>query len=259
MLDGNTTQDRPSGTDYMMFRGPAAYVPRTPWRPLPAVGGVVAIALFAVIVVVAVFLGIKFFGPDLDELHLGLVLNPIMQAALVAGTMWAARSYNGKPGEILALQRPAQGFKAYAVSFLVLIALVAAMGFVIQSIDPASNKEKLKPFMEMFKSSGWWMALLMVGVGAPLSEELVFRGFLFPALAKTRLGLWGAALATSAPWALVHLAYSPLGMLQVFVIGLIFSWMLIRTGSLRVTMLCHALYNSALGLALMADGKGWMG
>ena len=82
----------------------------------------------------------------------------------------------------------------------------------------------------------------------------MFRGFLFPAIAKTKVGNVGAAILTSLPWALIHI-YSPLGMLQVFVIGLLFSWILVRTGSLRVTIFCHALYNTVLGL-LMIAGRG---
>ena len=36
----------------------------------------------------------------------------------------------------------------------------------------------------------------------------------------------------------------------MFLIGLFFSWLLWRTGSLRVAIFCHALYNSLIVLVL---------
>lgn len=258
MLDQVPPVDEPKGAKFMMFRGPAAYVARTPWPLWPAVGGAVGVMALTVAAVTLVALALMFLHPGLDRMWTGLLATPFQQLAMIAATVWLATLYDGRPTEVLALQRPAQGLKAYVVSFLVLIACVAALGAVIKAFDPGSTKENLKVFAEMFKSDGWWIALLMVGVGAPLSEELLFRGFLFPALAKTRLGLTGAAILTAAPFALAHIGYSFIGMVQVFVIGLVFSWMLIRTGSLRVTMACHALYNTLLGLALMGDAAGWM-
>jgi membrane protease YdiL (CAAX protease family) len=38
--------------------------------------------------------------------------------------------------------------------------------------------------------------------------------------------------------------YSVLGIARIFAVGLLFSWLLWRTGSLRVTIFCHALNNS---------------
>ena len=51
----------------------------------------------------------------------------------------------------------------------------------------------LRPFVQLVRRAGLALALLVVGIGAPLSEELLFRGFLLSALARTRLGFWGAA------------------------------------------------------------------
>ena len=47
----------------------------------------------------------------------------------------------------------------------------------------------LRPFVQLFATSDWLLALLVIGVGAPLSEELLFRGFLLSALAQLAAGL----------------------------------------------------------------------
>jgi len=104
----------------------------------------------------------------------------------------------------------------------------------------------LRPFVGFMTGSDWLLALLVVGIGAPLSEELLFRGFLLSALAKTRLGFAGAALISTTLWTALHAGYSLVGIVEVFTIGLFFSWMLWRTGSLRVPIFCHALYNSLI-------------
>jgi membrane protease YdiL (CAAX protease family) len=89
-----------------------------------------------------------------------------------------------------------------------------------------------------------------VGIGAPLSEELLFRGFLQAALARSRLGFAGGAVIASLLWTALHAGYSIPGIIEVFVIGLFFSWLLWRTGSLLVPIVCHALYNSLIVFVL---------
>ena len=104
----------------------------------------------------------------------------------------------------------------------------------------------LRPFVNVAIGPDWALAFLVVGIGAPLAEELLFRGFLLSALARTRVGFAGAAVASTSLWTALHAGYSLLGIVEVFTIGLFFSWMLWRTGSLRVPIFCHALYNSLI-------------
>ena len=70
------------------------------------------------------------------------------------------------------------------------------------------------------------------------------------ALARSRLGFAGGAVVTTSLWTALHAGYSIAGILEVFTIGLFFSWLLWRTGSLRVPLFCHALYNSLIVLVL---------
>jgi len=107
----------------------------------------------------------------------------------------------------------------------------------------------LRPFVHLFGEQ-WVLALLVVGVGAPLSEELLFRGFLLSALARSRVGFVGGALVTSGLWTALHAGYSLAGIVEVFTIGLFLSWLLWRTGSLRVPIFCHGLYNALIVLVL---------
>jgi membrane protease YdiL (CAAX protease family) len=74
---------------------------------------------------------------------------------------------------------------------------------------------------------------------------------MFSGLAKSRLGFLGTAILTTVLWTALHAGYSAFGMLEVLGIGFYFSWLLIRTGSLWVTILCHAIYNSVVAACLL--------
>ncbi len=233
---------------------PFAYVPNTPWPPwtalLWAAGAI--LASFSVAALAAVTIASQG-GSQSTAI---VVATLCQQIVLIIAALWMAGLKGGARRDVLALVPAKGGVVAYLMALLTLIAFVMAMSITIHAIDPTLIKNDLKPFAEILKSPVWWAMFPMVGIGAPLAEELLFRGFLFPALAKTRIGLTGAALVTSAGWAAVH-SYSLVGMSQVFVIGLVFSWMLVRTGSLKVPIVVHAIYNTVLTALMVAEvGKG---
>lgn len=86
-----------------------------------------------------------------------------------------------------------------------------------------------------------WSAAL-----GPALEELIFRGFLFRALAK-HWGFGPGLLVSSLLFALGH-AYAWDGMLSVFLSGVVFGWLYFRTGSLVLVWLVHALNNLLLSI-----------
>lgn len=157
-----------------------------------------------------------------------------------------------RPGPVAAyaLAPPAAGWRAYAAG----VGLIAAFQAIATSLEftfvPNDMIRDLKPFLDLARSPWWVLGLLVIGIGAPLSEELLFRGLLLPALAKSRLGFAGAAIVSSTLWTSLHANYSLTGLAEVFIAGLLFSWLLWRTGSLRVTILCHGIYNALIILGL---------
>jgi uncharacterized protein len=170
------------------------------------------------------------------------------QAVMVILTVLMMRRRRGDPLQALSLNRPAGGVAVYAGYFAVMIAVIVAYNallIVAWGHDPLTD---LKAFSPMIKSPWWPLALLAIGLGAPLSEEVLFRGYLLPGLARSRIRFWGAAIVTSGLWTLLHAGYSAAGIAEVFMIGLLFSVMLQRTGSLRVPLVCHAVYNTTLAL-----------
>lgn len=94
-----------------------------------------------------------------------------------------------------------------------------------------------------------WLIAAALAIGAPLSEELLFRGYLQSRLAS--LGVVPASLISSAAWALSHVRLSMLSIVAIFAIGLLLAWILRRTGSLWTCIAAHALINVETAIAVL--------
>lgn len=101
-------------------------------------------------------------------------------------------------------------------------------------------------------------AIFAVSFG-PFMEELYFRGFLYPALAR-RLGLVAAIAITSVAFGLIHgaqLAFSPGLVLVVFLVGLVLTIVRAKLRSVGSSFVVHVSYNSTLVvIGLIASRHG---
>ena len=101
------------------------------------------------------------------------------------------------------------------------------------------------------RASGGAMVLLvvMVCVGAPIIEELVYRGLLQGSF-SARFNHLPALLAASTIFALIH--FRPVEYPGLFVIGLVCGSCALSTGRLGMAMACHIGFN-VTGLLLALD------
>jgi len=251
-----------SALSLLLARAPA-YRPVSGWSPLAA--AIAVLAMFA-IAALAGLLVTMLVSPESDGLappsprgvgpHATgdalpvLIWLIVLQGVLIALTILAAGWRGGTRRETLALAPPAGGVATYGVAMALLIVIFGLYTGLVLMLKPETMMEDVRPFTEMVRSDVWWLALIAIGIGAPLSEELIFRGFLFSALAGSRLGVSGATVITTAAWTSLHAGYSIYGLAEVFAVGLFFSWLLWKTGSLRVPIFCHAAYNTSIILAL---------
>lgn len=248
----------PAGSGGHLFRGPPAYQPHTPWPAggaLLATVAIVAISIFVARLLAALGgLGDAAIGqPDparTDFSVAGLWAVAAFQAVAIALTLLASALLGGRLGEVLALKAAPAGWRTYAGGVLAMAGLQLVLAGVQHSLLKHDMLSDLRPFVGLINGPDWALTAAVLGLGAPLSEELLFRGFLLGALAQSRVGFWGAALISTLIWTALHAGYTLVGLAEVFLIGLFLSWLLWRTGSLRVTIFCHALYNSLIALVL---------
>lgn len=228
------------------------YQARTGWPAVAAVAAAIVLFLTSTMAgAVGQLVYMRLAGATAGEAP-GATLTFLgtMQLVLVLLVLLASRAFRSRARDVLALVPSATGWRGYVYGLLGLLGLVGAMDVVMLLLKPEPIMGDMKPFVGMIRSDLWWLTLLVVGIGAPLSEELLFRGFLQSALAQTRLGFLGATLVTTSTWTALHANYSILGIIQVGVIGIYLSWLLWRTGSLKVTMFCHGAYNAVMTLLI---------
>jgi CAAX protease family protein len=137
-----------------------------------------------------------------------------------------------------------------------LVALGAAM-ISLQSLERFFHLPQHIP-MEDFLSTP--LAAILTGIFAvslgPLMEELFFRGFLYPVLAR-RSGTFMAIVITSVAFGLIHgaqLAFAWGLVLIIFIVGLVLTTVRAKTGSVAASFVVHVAYNSTLVIMAAIHG-----
>lgn len=133
---------------------------------------------------------------------------------------------------------------------------------------------KETPFDQFFaRPSDAYLTVAFAVTFGPLMEELFFRGFLYPVVARRLGAVWGILL-TALPFGLIHMAqygYAWGAVLIIFLVGVVLTTVRALTKSVASSFLAHVGYNGALMViaALATDGfrhmekagvlLGWLG
>jgi membrane protease YdiL (CAAX protease family) len=131
--------------------------------------------------------------------------------------------------------------------------------FVAVASFNMKNTENL-PIQEIFKNrTGAILLMSMAVLIAPLVEETVFRGYLYPLFAKS-LGVLPGILITGVLFGLMH--GSQLGwtwglVLLLTFVGVIFTFARARTGTVLASFLLHLGYNSMIAVTSIIATRGF--
>ena len=132
-----------------------------------------------------------------------------------------------------------------ATQVLVLPGLYFLIGLVFDT------SELSKPAEETIgRGSGLGLVavLLVVGIGAPIAEELFFRG-LFQRAAQSRFGAWQGWLLVAAVFGASH--FQVLQFPGLFVAGLLFGGLAWRSGRLGPAIFAHIGFNTVAAVLLI--------
>jgi len=228
---------------------------RTPWgyADMAKAVGVVVVGTILAALPVAVIAAIIARGSDIDEgdaeLAVALGANLLLEVLLlVAVAMFSVRKYNVS-WAMVGLRLPERGSWWLPLALLggalmvisVYFAVLAAMG-----VEPNGNIPD-----EAFDSVPLIILVGILSIGlAPAMEETFFRGFLFGGL-RGRWGVFFAALSTGFLFAVAHV--DPLVFIPFTIVGMIFAWGYVYSGSLLASMIAHLLFNS-ISFALAVSG-----
>jgi uncharacterized protein len=119
---------------------------------------------------------------------------------------------------------------------------------------------KKLPVDEFFKTARDAYILSIFGIFfAPIFEELFFRGFLYPVIAR-RLGMGASIFITSVLFAGIHgsqLKYSWAPVLMIFIVGLTLTTVRALKKSVAATILMHMAYNGTIFVAAFIATDGF--
>ncbi len=189
--------------------------------------------------------------PELWWIPLGLAI-----AGLILAVRWPA--LRGVPRSI---RRGATGWHlgqgfwrevgAGIVGWIMLCPILLGGMILTAWLSKFFNQEVSHPAVDWLMGDSFAKVLtfLLLAVWAPLTEEFMFRGRLYPGL-TTRLPWWLAALVSSLIFAIIH----PQGLVGVPVLTMLaftFAWLRRERGSLVAPITAHALNNSLVGLAVV--------
>jgi uncharacterized protein len=144
------------------------------------------------------------------------------------------------------------------------VAVCVLAGFVLslllQLVAHFLPIPKELPIDSFFRTptEAWALGILSITL-APLMEELFFRGFLYPVLARS-LGLPSAVFLTALGFALLHgaqLMFSWGPVLVIFLVGLVLTMVRAKTNSVAAGVLIHMAYNGTITVAMFAATDGF--
>jgi len=125
-----------------------------------------------------------------------------------------------------------------------------ALGFLMQVLGWqdwvnghfGAKEQKMVQLMKETPDVGILIAIAFGAVViAPVAEEVIFRGYLYP-VAKRYSDGWFAALFTGVLFGVIH--FNVMGLPLLAVMGVVLVVLYERTGSLWVSIACHGLFNA---------------
>jgi hypothetical protein len=143
-------------------------------------------------------------------------------------------------------------------------ALLVVGGFVLSMMVQFSSglfrPKGALPIETFFQDRGSALLLMLVSVLiAPVLEETIFRGFIYPVIARS-LGIAASVVITGIIFGLLHAAQLWGGWLQIallVIVGIIFTYVRAVTKTVIASYVLHLSYNSYLFLIFMISSN-WL-
>ena len=128
--------------------------------------------------------------------------------------------------------------------FVLFWCVLASLGLLVpstwlQELMPALPNVAEEAF-DLIMKDRW--GYFIVGLMAPLGEEMVFRGAVLKSLLQWKPNPWIGIVISAALFALVHM--NPAQMPHAFLVGLLLGWMYYRTDSIIPGVVYHWVNNT---------------
>lgn len=127
----------------------------------------------------------------------------------------------------------------------IMVAAFFGMNYIVSqtSIEEPDFMKFMRDILKTDSVAGLVLMLMALVVAAPLFEELLFRGFMYTGMIRSRAGIIGAIIIPSIMWALVHVQYEWLWISMIFFMGILFTLARHMSGSIYTVIGMHAVNN----------------
>jgi len=205
----------------------------------------IMIVFFIVPVIIAV-LGFKEIHP---------LIMVLMPSAIIIPGLCMIMYFVGRPGRLLRKFKMIDLHRNH-ISFGFIGAIVALIGIanimyiylgILKKIGVKLEKPVVEEILKNSEPNSLWIIIFAVIVLAPISEEIIFRRFIFGFLAP-RCGLIIAMVITAALFAAIHMSLYSLPAL--FLLGIAFQLIYLKFGSIYPAIIMHA-FNNAIAVTLI--------
>lgn len=208
----------------------------------------------------AIFAAMSVSNTSVDEEKMAIGPNVLIGSIIFHGTLTmitlAVMVFRIGPVEWLGLR-----WKSWPWVFLIAPATVVGMWVVFGALQALGYMEWMESLgveavqdsVKLLQTTKDPLVLILMAVAAvlvaPISEELVFRGYLYPA-AKRFAGTWMAAICTGLVFAAAH--GSLVALLPLFIFGVVLALLYEKTGSIWAPVAVHFCFNGAtVGIQLL--------
>jgi membrane protease YdiL (CAAX protease family) len=188
--------------------------------------------------------GVVMRRAHLDPDQTLVIGSAVMHLGILLGLALFFRVYANRtepPGKGSLKTDISSGFVLFLIVTPVVGLTGLAWGYLLDLLGLPDDKQDLVTLLE--NSHSVVLMAILVGVATllvPVTEELIFRAGIFR-FSRTRMPRWAAILMTSVLFGALHLSWA--SFLPLTVLGIVFCLAYERTGSIRTTIIAHALFN----------------
>ncbi|MFZ4519004.1 MAG: CPBP family intramembrane glutamic endopeptidase [Microthrixaceae bacterium] len=199
------------------------------------------------IVATAVALGVGGWSADGIPLWAGAVLQIPLWAGWIVAVVLAGRKGDGVGRDFGVAARWTDVPLGLGLGVAMQVVVVPLVYFPLLRLLDLSTDDLSAPARELSDKAqgtwGWILLALIVVIGAPLAEELFYRGLLLQSLRKRGMSDTVACLVSGAVFGAVH--FQLLQFLGLFLLGTLLAALVVRTGRLGPAVVTHAAFNAA--------------
>jgi membrane protease YdiL (CAAX protease family) len=202
----------------------------------------------------AVIVSLAGYEPDADlPLWLVALTYPPLWLGFVGIPVWAAKTKgNGWVEDFGGRIRPIDVPVGLAVGFLAQVIVVPLVSWPFLKLTGQTTEDLSESAQALAdKATGPWGPLLffvIVGLLAPIAEELFFRGLVLRSFER-RIGIAWAVVASSLWFAATH--FQPLQFPALLAAGAIFALLAVRTDRLGPAVVAHMAFNTTTVVVLL--------